>query len=49
MCRRLAAATGRTADEVAADLRSNRYLSATEAQDYGLVDEVVRPRPRRRV
>jgi ATP-dependent Clp protease protease subunit len=51
MCRRLAAVTGRPADTVAADLRSNRYLTAAEAQDYGLVDEVVsaRPRPRRAV
>jgi ATP-dependent Clp protease protease subunit len=45
MYRRLAAATGRTAETVAADVRSNRYLTAAEAEEYGLVDEVVRPGP----
>jgi ATP-dependent Clp protease protease subunit len=41
MYARLAAATGRTADAVATDARSNRYLTAAEAEEYGLVDEVV--------
>jgi ATP-dependent Clp protease protease subunit len=35
---RLAAACGRTADEVADDMRSGRLLNAAEAQAYGLVD-----------
>lgn len=46
MYQRLAAATGRTADAVAADVRSNRYLTVVEAEEYGLVDEIVRPRTR---
>jgi ATP-dependent Clp protease protease subunit len=35
---RLAAACGRTADDVAADMRAGRMLSAEEAQAYGLLD-----------
>jgi ATP-dependent Clp protease, protease subunit len=35
---RLADACGRTADEVAADMRAGRLLDAAEAQAYGLVD-----------
>ena len=40
---RLAAACGRTADEVAADMRTGRLLSAEEAQAYGLVDPAEPP------
>jgi ATP-dependent Clp protease, protease subunit len=40
--RRLAAATGQSADTVAADLRSRRVLTAPEALAYGLVDEIQR-------
>jgi ATP-dependent Clp protease protease subunit len=35
---RVAAACGRAADEIAADMRAGRLLSAEEAQAYGLVD-----------
>ena len=41
LCRRIAQVTGRGEDEVAADLEAGRLLSAEEAKDYGLVDEVV--------
>jgi ATP-dependent Clp protease protease subunit len=37
---RLAQACGRDVDEVAADMRTRRSLSATEAQSYGLLDTV---------
>jgi ATP-dependent Clp protease protease subunit len=39
--RRLAAATGRPDDKVAADLRAGKVLDATHAFDYGLVHEIV--------
>jgi ATP-dependent protease ClpP protease subunit len=42
LCRRLAAATGQSADTVAADLRGRRVLTAQEAMAYGLVDEIQR-------
>lgn len=35
---RLAEACGRPVEEIAADMRAGRALSAREAQDYGLVD-----------
>jgi ATP-dependent Clp protease, protease subunit len=35
---RLAEACGRPVEEIAADMRSGRLLSAAEARDYGLVD-----------
>jgi len=35
---RLAAATGRNADEIAADMRTGRLLSTEEAREYGLID-----------
>jgi ATP-dependent Clp protease protease subunit len=35
---RLAAACGRSVDEVAADMRAGRLLDAEEARAYGLVD-----------
>jgi ATP-dependent Clp protease, protease subunit len=37
---RLARRTGRPAEEVAEDMRSGRYLDATQALDYGLIDEI---------
>jgi ATP-dependent Clp protease protease subunit len=37
---RLARRTGRPAEEVAEDMRRGRYLSAREALDYGLIDEI---------
>jgi ATP-dependent Clp protease, protease subunit len=35
---RLSEATGRDVDQIAADMRTGRLLSADEARDYGLVD-----------
>jgi ATP-dependent Clp protease protease subunit len=35
---RIAAACGRSADEIEADMRADRVLTAAEARDYGLVD-----------
>jgi ATP-dependent Clp protease protease subunit len=35
---RLAEATGRDVDQIAADMRTGRLLSADEARDYGLVE-----------
>jgi len=34
---------GRPADSVEEDLQRGRFLSAAEAVDYGIVDEVCRP------
>jgi ATP-dependent Clp protease protease subunit len=42
-CERVGAAVGKTAEEVGEDLTRGRFLSAAEAVDYGLVDEVSRP------
>ena len=39
---RLALATGRPLDVVTAACEAGRYLSATEAIEFGLVDEIVR-------
>ena len=39
----LAAATGRQADAIAADLRKGRFLTAEEAVGYGLVNRLVGP------
>jgi ATP-dependent Clp protease protease subunit len=41
--RRLAEATGRPAEHIEADLSLGRWLSAEEARNYGLVDEVWAP------
>jgi ATP-dependent Clp protease protease subunit len=41
---RVAAACGRPADEVEADMRTGRLLTASEARDYGLVDVTEAPR-----
>ena len=40
----LAKHCGRTVDEVAKDTDRDRFMSAEEAKDYGLVDEVVKSR-----
>jgi ATP-dependent Clp protease, protease subunit len=40
---RLAAACGRTVDEIAADMRAGRVLDAQEAREYGLVDAAEPP------
>ena len=41
---RIAAATRRAPDEIAADLREGRVLDARQAVEYGLVDDVLAPR-----
>ena len=41
---RLAHLTGRPAEEIAEDMRRGRYLDATEALVYGLIDEIRGPR-----
>lgn len=41
LTRRIAEVTGRPEDTVGADLEAGRLLSADEAKDYGLVQEVV--------
>ena len=38
---RMASASGRPAEQIAADARAGRVLGAPEAVDYGLLDEVV--------
>jgi ATP-dependent Clp protease protease subunit len=42
-CGRIAAAAGRSVEEVREDVVRGRYLGAAEAVRYGLVDEVWRP------
>ena len=37
--------TGRTMDEIDAKLERDTFMSAEEAQDFGIVDEVVTHRP----
>jgi ATP-dependent Clp protease protease subunit len=44
LCARIATATGRTPEEVSADLRAGRVLDARQAVEYGLVDELLAPR-----
>jgi ATP-dependent Clp protease protease subunit len=39
--RRLAAVTGRAVEEIAADLRAGRLLTAPQAVDYGLLDALL--------
>jgi ATP-dependent Clp protease protease subunit len=45
----LARHTGRTPEQVRADVERDRILTATEARDYGLVDDIIRPRKLRAV
>lgn len=40
----LAHHTGRSIDEVSADIERDRYMTAEEAKDYGLIDEIIQPR-----
>lgn len=37
--------TGQPVEKIASDMERDRYLSADEAKDYGLVDEVISKRP----
>ncbi len=39
----LARHTGRTVDQIQVDTDRDKYLSATEAREYGLLDEVMQP------
>jgi ATP-dependent Clp protease protease subunit len=41
---RVARRTGRPAEEIAEDIRRGRYLDASEALDYGLIDEITTAR-----
>ena len=45
LCERLAAASGRDVEAVAADLRQGRVLTAAEAVAYGLLHDLVAPPP----
>jgi ATP-dependent Clp protease, protease subunit len=47
-CDRVSGFTQRTADEVGADFERGRFLSATEALDYGLLDEIAQQTPAER-
>jgi ATP-dependent Clp protease, protease subunit len=40
----MAAHTGQSVDKIRADTERDRYLNASEAKEYGLVDEVIHPR-----
>ena len=37
--------TGQTVEKIASDMERDRYMSADEAQAYGLVDQVIHKRP----
>ena len=36
---------GKTYDQILADMERDKFMSATEALEYGLVDEIVNKRP----
>ncbi|HEU5160376.1 MAG TPA: ATP-dependent Clp protease proteolytic subunit [Streptosporangiaceae bacterium] len=40
----LARHTGRTEEQIRADIERDRYLTAAEARDYGLIDEIITSR-----
>jgi len=42
----LADHTGQTVEQIAKDTDRDRYLTAKESAEYGLVDEVLTPRPK---
>jgi ATP-dependent Clp protease, protease subunit len=42
-CRRLAAATGRTPEQIGEDAATGRFLTADDARAYGIVDQVATP------
>jgi ATP-dependent Clp protease protease subunit len=44
MERILARHTGRAEEEVRADIERDRFMTSTEAQDYGLIDEIITSR-----
>jgi len=41
MCRILSDHTGRPQDQIVKDIDRDYFLSATEAKEYGIIDEVV--------
>ncbi len=40
----LAERTGQPVEKIAADTERDNYLTAAEAKDYGLIDEIIEPR-----
>ncbi len=40
--------TGQTMERIAEDTERDRYMTAEQAKDYGLIDEVLAPAPRRK-
>lgn len=40
----LAERTGQSVEKIAADTERDNYLTAAEAKDYGLIDEIIEPR-----
>ena len=40
----LAKHTGQTTERIKEDTERDRYLSAEEAKEYGLIDEVIKPK-----
>ena len=40
----LAEATGKTVEEIEGDTERDKFMSAVEAKEYGLIDEVIQPR-----
>ena len=36
---------GKTFEELAADMERDKFMSAKEALDYGLIDEIIEKRP----
>ena len=44
LCDTLAAHTGKTSEEIAKDIQRDKILTAPQAKEYGLVDQVLEPR-----
>ena len=44
----LAKHTGRSVEQIERETERDRYMTPTEAKDYGLVDEIVQAQPRRK-
>jgi ATP-dependent Clp protease protease subunit len=40
----LAKHTGQTTERIREDTERDRYLSAEEAKEYGLIDDVIKPK-----
>jgi ATP-dependent Clp protease protease subunit len=41
----MAAHTGQSVDKIKDDTERDRYLSAPDAKEYGIIDDVIYPRP----